>query len=151
MKKKRDYTGFWVAGTLILGSVILLIKRKSKSKGLGFVNNEFEKYFLSRIDASGYDVKQPKTDKEKVIFLLNTFKSEKSWELQKSKNWKSVFKDWTQGLPSSFNIDYTDYDISNLMWLFGFQIEDEERAVDEYWNSLPQVFYSLIKKYDLKF
>ena len=79
-------------------------------------------YILDAIDNSGYDdAKELKTDAEKLQFLMDTFKSEYGWSIERKGQYKA-FEEWIQGLPSSFNIDFENYRILELA---------------KAWNSIP--------------
>ena len=69
-------------------------------------------YILNAIDGEGYE-KILNTDTEKLQFLADTFKYEYSFpnNLKRYPNNQDRFKNWIMGLPSSFNIDFSYFDI----------------------------------------
>ena len=68
-------------------------------------------YIIDAIDATGYDLKQqPRNNEEKLQFLFDTFKSEYGFNIERY-GVQGAFKEWIQGLPSSFGVDYTYCDI----------------------------------------
>lgn len=71
--------------------------------------NTIKSYITDRIDGSGYD-KDPKTDREKFDFLMDTFRSEAGWSIERV-GIQTALKDWLSGLPSCFGLDFTYCDI----------------------------------------
>ena len=78
---------------------------QTKSKLIG-------NYILSAIDSEGYG-KDLITDAEKLQFLVDTFNHEYSFtdNLKRYPNTQDRLKNWIMGLPSSFNIDFSYFDI----------------------------------------
>lgn len=70
-------------------------------------------YILNNIDATGYNVPTPITDKEKVKFLIDTFRSEYIHKnvLSQHKTYQNVFTSWLMGLPSIIKLPIYNYDI----------------------------------------
>lgn len=85
------------------------------------LNTKVFAYILDAIDGEGYG-KTFANDTEKLQFLADTFMSEYGWEINRI-GYLNAFKEWLQGLPSSFNVDYTYFDIINIA---------------KNWGSLPQ-------------
>ena len=71
-----------------------------------------EKYILDCICSDGYD-QEPKTDAEKLEFLVDCFRSEYGHEIDRQGP-HGAFGDWIMGLPSSFCIVFSNYDILEL-------------------------------------
>jgi hypothetical protein len=44
-------------------------------------NQKYNDYLLAGIDADGYDVEQPKTDKEKINTFFKIFNDEYKWQI----------------------------------------------------------------------
>ena len=67
--------------------------------------------------------KEPETDKEKLQFVFDCFKSEVSFNIARVGKFEA-FTDWLRGLPSGLgNLDFSNYQILRI-------------AVD--WESLPK-------------
>lgn len=103
-------------------------------------------YILNAIDADNYDVVL-KSDKDKLQFLFDTFKS----EYHKEKNVKG-FEDWIRGLPSSFNIDYDFEKIINLSYMFDLMKadadeEDEDYIQNNWFKIIAKEVYQLFDEY----
>ncbi len=107
-------------------------------------NTLIHSYILGCIDSDGYGVTL-KNDKERINWLLATFKSEK---LNNHANWlkyygseAAAFTDWCRGLPSCFNIVFSNYDILNKGIEWGLISDDvsekkEDNFIEQYWTSL---------------
>lgn len=108
------------------------MKRKILNRAL------FQAYILNAIDGKGYG-KELNTDKEKIDFLIETFKSE-YWFLENQKYYKgniyACFREWVMGLPSSFNCEFRNYKILELGVTFGLlDSESTEKAKDKFLES----------------
>lgn len=106
-------------------------------------------YILNAIDADNYDVVL-KSDKDKLQFLFDCFKS----EYHKEKNVKG-FEDWIRGLPSSFNIDYDFEKIVNLSYMFDLMKadadeEDEDYIQNNWFKIIAKEVYQLFDEYKIK-
>jgi hypothetical protein len=106
-------------------------------------------YILDSIDADNHGV-IVKSDKDRLQFLFDTFKS----EYHKEKNIKG-FADWIRGLPSSFNIDYDFEKIINLSYLFNLMKadadeEDEDYAQQNWFKNIAKEVYQLFDEYKIK-
>lgn len=74
------------------------------------MKNSIKNYVLNAIDGEGYE-KTLATDKGKLQFLYDTFKSEKKWQISQLKSEKLAFENHIGGLPSYFNIDFENHRI----------------------------------------
>ena len=111
-------------------------------------------YIIEAIDADGYDL-TPQTDAEKLQFLFDTFHAEAGWNIERNRgNAIKTFAEWCQGLPSSFNIAWTNYDIEMLAKSWGSLAEDAKdrevlKVVDNYWNFIANKTFQLFKKHGI--
>jgi hypothetical protein len=108
-----------------------------------------EKYILDCIDGEGYGV-SPKTDREKIEFLIETFKREKSYEIDRI-GISRAFTDWLQGLPSCFNIEFENYKILELMHDQGSlphnaTEKQEDAMLEKYWRYMTMRCFELYRK-----
>ena len=107
-------------------------------------------YMLNAINSEDY-AKNPITPKEKLQFILNTFRSEYGWAIERYGQTKA-FTEWISGLPSSFNIDFENYRILELAhkWesLPANPTERQEQKILENWfNFITVKFFQLCKRY----
>lgn len=120
------------------------------------VNLKYENYILDSISADGYDVPEPKTPKEKLQFLYDRFISE-YWDNNQSvqrMGKQNAFKEWIQGLPSSFNIEFSNYNILQLAKRMGSLPQNatekqEDRVLENYWNFMANKTFQAFRKYDV--
>jgi hypothetical protein len=116
-----------------------------------------DQYIIDAINPEGYNA-NPQTDRDKLQFIVNTFKSEygnKENMRYHGNNIKRVFISWIQGLPSSFNIDFENYQILNICYLFGLIPADateaqEDKMLDEWWGFIYDKLIELCLKHDVK-
>jgi len=114
-------------------------------------------YILDSIDGDNYGV-ELNTDKEKLQFLADTFKSEAVYPENLARhrgNIPAVFAEWCSGLPSSFNIAFTYYDIINLAKSWGTldkgaTEKQEERVTENYWNFIAVKTFQLFNKEEVQ-
>jgi len=72
-------------------------------------------YILNAIEGEGYK-KEFNTDKERLQFLADCYKSEYSFpdNLRRYGSHQKCFENWIMGLPSSFSIDFENYRIIEI-------------------------------------
>lgn len=114
-----------------------------------------QQYILDAINSDVYDV-TTKTDKEKLQFLYDTFKKEFCYEqnLQRYGSEYNCFKEWIPGLPSQFNIEWTNYEIIKLAKKWGSIPENateqqEDKIIENYWNFITSHTFQLFRKYKI--
>ena len=117
------------------------------------LNSHVFPYILSCIDADGYDV-QPETDAEKLQFLSDTFHAEYGWMIDRVGP-VAAFSEWLKGLPSSVNIEFTNWDILRLAREWGSLPENaterqEQKILDNYWNLIANKTFQLFRKYEVR-
>lgn len=111
-------------------------------------------YILEAIDNEGYDdAKELKTDKDKLSFLMDTFKSEYGWSIERYGMHKA-FSDWIAGLPSSFNIDFENYKILELAKAWGSIPKDateaqEDKILLNWFNFITVKTFQLFRKHKI--
>jgi hypothetical protein len=81
------------------------------------IEKQINQYILDCIDSEPYEVVTT-TNKEKLTFLYSTFKSEYGHMIPRI-GAVQAFSEWTRGLPSIFNIAFTNYDILQLAKKWG--------------------------------
>jgi len=120
------------------------------------MNIKYENYIINSISSDNYD-EDPKTSKEKLQFLKDRFINE-YWnnnpQAQRLGE-QNAFKEWIQGLPSSFNIEFTNYDILKLAKEMGSLPQNatdkqEDRVLENYWNFMANKTFQAFKKYNIR-
>ncbi len=109
-------------------------------------------YILNNIDTTGHNVPTPTTDKEKIKFLIDTFRSE---YVYKGISNQYVFANWLRGLPSVIELPIYYYDIEQQGKEFNFIKENQSRKVidnftQNYYNLVYICVLELANKYDLQ-
>lgn len=83
------------------------------------LDTQVKKYIIEAIDSTNYDLKQPLiSDEYKLRFLHKTFYKEYGWAID-NLGPQYAFREWLQGLPSCFNIDFENYRIIELAYAWG--------------------------------
>jgi hypothetical protein len=112
-----------------------------------------KKYILNAISTAEYDVNPPKNDREKLIFLFNTFKSEYNHQILKI-GYQNAMREWIMGLPSSFNVDFKNYEILQIAKKWG-SLKNNSTKVQEYkilnnwFNFIVVKTFQLFKHYKI--
>ncbi len=109
-------------------------------------------YIIDCIDSSSYDVVTT-TPQEKLKFLYDTFKAEYGFNIDRVGEYKA-FENWTQGLPTVFNIEFENYKILELAKEMGGLEENatekqEDKVLENYWNYITVNTFQLFKKYKI--
>lgn len=115
----------------------------------------YYKYILDCIDAENYGV-DVKTDAEKLRFLHDTFVKE-YWQglhITRYKTKENGFREYIAGLPSCFNIDFTNFDIINLAKRMGSLPENasekqEDKIIENYFSFIAHLTFRLFEKYGI--
>jgi len=109
-------------------------------------------YILNAIDGEGYE-RTPETDQQKLLFLATTFKSEYCYpdNFRRFKTVQEVLRQWAMGAPSSFNIDYTNYDILKAAQSFGnlpetMSEKEEEKIILNWFNFIASKTLQLMNQ-----
>jgi len=114
------------------------------------INRFYEKYVIDCIDSEGYDV-TTNTPEEKLKFLRKTFRSEYGHMIDRVGE-QRAFKEWIMGLPSSFNLEFNNYDILKLAKKSGSLPENatdkqEDRVLENYFNFMTAKTFQAFRKY----
>lgn len=114
------------------------------------LNEKCFAYILNAIDGSGYG-RELITDKDKLQFLIDTFKSEYGWQAKRI-GYLKAFNEWIQGLPSSFNIDYSYCDIIAIAKKWGSlptnaTKKQEDKVCENWFPLIANKSFQLMKKY----
>lgn len=114
----------------IFGGVIMKLSQQTHD----YYNN----YLLESIDFEGYDLPQPKTNKEKINTFFNVFKSESGWNIERVGEWHAL-SEWLSGLPSVIDIPFDNYSIIKLAIKAGSIDEnasdkEKDKLLSNYWD-----------------
>lgn len=112
-------------------------------------------YILNAIDSEGYEV-TTNTDQEKIQFVLTTFISEQSYNIDYYGNIQTAFTNWLMGLPSCVNIDFENYQIIELAKNWGSIPQNateaqEDKIINNWFNFITNKFFQLAKKNKVTF
>lgn len=101
-----------------------------------------KEYAFNAISWDGYleDSEAPKNDAEKIAFIAKTFQDEYGWIVPRVGILKGV-SEWLQGLPSTMDIIFYNYDILEQARNNGFISKDadeneEDSLIERYWKCL---------------
>ena len=105
-------------------------------------------YILNSIDGDGYGV-QLETDKQKIDFVYDTFKSE--YAQHHGNNGQMAFADYLAGLPSCINIEFRNYYILEMAKQWGSIPENatekqEDKIISNWFAYIATNFFQLKNK-----
>jgi hypothetical protein len=112
-------------------------------------------YILNSIDGEGYGV-QLETDKQKIDFVYDTFKSEYAHNIAYfNHNEPLAFADYLAGLPSCINIEFRHYYILEMAKQWGSIPENatekqEEKILSNWFHYVANNFFQLHRKLSTK-
>lgn len=114
-----------------------------------FKKNVFN-YILSSIDGEGYGI-ELNTDREKVNFVLATFRSEYSYQIKYYRNEYRAFSEWLAGLPSCINIEFRNHCIIELAKEWGSIPADahqgqEDKILNNWFRFISANFFRMANK-----
>lgn len=109
-------------------------------------------YIMNAIDPEAYEVHR-ETDKEKLVFLFDTFQSEYGWRV-KQVGLQTALMDWLQGLPRAINIAFYNHDILKLAKEWGSLPDNasekqEDKILNNYWRFMSMRIISLWHKHGI--
>jgi hypothetical protein len=111
-------------------------------------NEKMKAYILSCIDTSLYPEMNidKMSDLEKLNFVWGLYQDQACYpqNLKRIPNEQARFADWLQGLPSSFNIDFENYEILRIGREFGFLPDQTSQEVE----NQKRLFKRIEKKED---
>lgn len=100
--------------------------------------DQLKKFLESNIEFEGYDFETKLNNK--FTQLYEVFLDEYGWAIKRYGQKKALIE-WLQGLPSTIDIPYNYYDISNLLYALGF---DEVKEMED--DDLADFYYSIVAK-----
>lgn len=117
-------------------------------------------YILGCIDSEAYGVTTT-TDKEKLQFLADTFKTECVYpeNLKRYGPLQNVMREWLMGLPSCFNVDFESSRILELAREWGsipadmknpYKLERlEDKILENWFNYIAGKTFQLFRKHSV--
>jgi len=116
-------------------------------------NRKYEKYIIDSVDWEGDDELKtpPKTDKEKLKYLYDRFKSEYGHEIPRVGE-QRAFANWLAGLPSVMPIPFYNNEILKFAKEMGSLPENatdkqEDRVLENYWNFMSNKTFQAFRKH----
>lgn len=107
-------------------------------------------YVVSVIDHEGGEA-------EKLQFFFDTFKAEydNPYNRQRYKTLQNMLREYLAGLPSCINIEFTYFEIENLLREWGYLNEYStekkvEKEIDAYWNYISMALIVEARKHKIK-
>lgn len=119
-------------------------------------------YILNCIDsqyAEELGMKIPQTEQEKLQYVIDVFKSEYSFSIKREGLYKS-FENWLRGLPAVINIDFENYKILELGYLWESIDKDlkgskkekrEDLIINNWFNYITVKFFRLCNHYKVTY
>lgn len=96
----------------------------------------FKTLLLSCVDNSGYSDVELKIDKEKELFLVETFKNEMQWRIKQSGVDMAAY-DWLMGLAGACTVPFCNDEILEFMKGIKYdRVKDENLIVNHYWDRM---------------
>lgn len=112
-------------------------------------------YIIDCIDGQGYDLPGDAliTTEGKLRFLHDTFLKEYGWHVARYGK-QNAFKEYLQGLPSCFNIAFTNHDILELAYKWeslspSATDKQKDKILENYFNFIAVKTFQLFKKFKI--
>jgi hypothetical protein len=110
----------------------------------------FKTLLLSCVDNSGYSEVELKTDKEKELFLVETFKSEMHWKIKHGEGIFNTADSWLRGLAGACSVPYWNDEIKEFMKSIEYTVvKDENLVVNHYWDRMANEVCKLYLKHKI--
>ncbi len=112
------------------------------------INGSQYAYILDAITPDNYGLDgNNMSDREKVIFLLDVFSTEYNspYEKRRCPSVINRFESWIRGLPSAFNIAFTNYAIieTGKSWGYCKTEKQADRFVENWFHAIAVKVFSL--------
>ena len=110
-----------------------------------------QQYLLDCICLDDYDIAEPANDTEKLERVVEIFKAEKGWEVERCGP-VVAFQNWLQGLCSALPIAFYNTDIIELAQKQGVLPENptekqSDKILERYWRYMTMRFFELYRSY----
>lgn len=122
-------------------------------------NHPVFSYIINAINNPDDDNFDLKTDKEKLTFLIDIFKSEQWYDYNQKYYKGNIFKcfeSWLMGLPSYFKIDFEYWQIDKIAiaWNSYKETDSEkrkEKIINNWFAFITQKTFQLLRKYKIDY
>ncbi len=109
----------------------------------------YNNYLLDAIAWDGYDLPEPKTNKDKINTFIDIFGTEQGWNIQRIGPQQAMIE-WLSGLPSCIHIDFNNHDILERAKKYGSigpdaSEKDQDKLLENYWRFMAN---KLLKLYN---
>lgn len=107
-------------------------------------------YILDSVYSDEIDT-ESMTDKERIVFLLDTFFEEKYKDDRRGMCTFYLLREWLQGLPSAISVVFSYYDIAVTGKSMGYckDARSEARFINNWWGILASNILRLARIYKL--
>lgn len=107
-------------------------------------------YILDSVYSDVIDT-ESMTDKDRIVFLLNTFFEEKYKDDRRRMCVLDLLREWLQGLPSAISVAFSYYDISATGKSMGYckDARSEARFIKNWWTILASNILRLAQIYGI--
>ena len=97
----------------------------------------YNQYLLDGISFDGYNLPEPRTNKDKINLFFGVFMSEYGWNMPRIGEYKAL-AEYLSGLPSVIHIDFNNYDILARARKYGSLKpcdgeKQENKLLENYW------------------
>jgi len=108
------------------------------------VKTKIQNYILDCINTDGFDV-DVKTEEEKINFLIDEYRRDYVFKdnLLRYKTYQNLFIEWIMGLPSCFNVHYTNFEILELVKEWNGYVPPDNKVYDTIENFRRLIFREL--------
>lgn len=118
------------------------------------LDRNVKEYIVQAIDSEGYEANgQIVSDEDKLAFLKDTFIKEYGWAVERYGEYRA-FKEWLQGLPSCFNVDFENYKIIQIAVKWGsipadYTEKQADRILENWFSFITVKTFQLFRKYKI--
>lgn len=109
-----------------------------------------DRWIIDMIDTDGYDYRGGESDRDKLRFLAETFKSEYGWNIPRMGAQRAMAK-WFAGIPSAIDIPFENYRIIEIAKKWGSLPENatekqEDKILANWFNFIAAKTIMLMRK-----
>lgn len=115
------------------------------------VKEKIRVYILDRLEFCDYTIDEPKTDAERVLLCRDIFHDEYGYNIRRMGEYRA-FKEWLSGVPSVLTVDFSYYDVRQIMrgWLDQTEEEsnrfDDVKAWEYFLHLVTREFFAMVDK-----
>lgn len=121
------------------------------------VKEKIRAYIIGCMDFSGYvgyvgyPDDEPQTDAEKVLLCRDIFRSEYGYNIRRMGEYRA-FQEWLSGVPGVLTVDFSYYDVRQILraWLDQTEAEssrfDDVKAWEHFLHLVTREFFAMVDK-----